>query len=304
MRAPRGAIAQTEVGRSHEQFIEAVEPSTVLVKIQYARQFIKRGITAADRFPDETTVVTTTSIRDRKRAALPLEHNGFKMGEVDIIREFAPDFHVPADRSDYKDFPDDKRFERVTECMEGTLTVANHIADHGLDTRILPWFKGVTREERQLAYRTIEQLGLNYGVFYANPYFQNGNRWRELVDDLEYIAEESTALMDHTDKINICVLGCQSPAVLSELPDAVVASSGLWVGQNRRWRGKITPTKQSADEMQRIYADARARVRDALGLQEVPDSQQPATAQTQAQPHAEGIEGNQRTRETTTPARE
>ena len=265
---PQGTIAQVETGRAHKQFVDTVEPDYVLLKIQYARQLLKRGVTADERFPDGTQVITTTSIRDGINAALPLEHNGHKRGEWDIVREFEPDHHIPADRSDYIDFPEEKRYNRVRECMEGTITIANHVADAGLDTTVLPWIKGVTRDERWLSYRTIEQLGIDYAVFYANSYFnsQGGNRRRQLIEDLEYIVDESSELMNRIDSFNICVLNCQSPRLLAEFPDEVVASSGLWVGQNRGWRETVSPTKQSEETIREIFESVDQRVSEALGL--------------------------------------
>lgn len=273
MGKPRGTIVQTELGQAHKDFIQAVEPDFVLVKIHYARQFLKRGITADDRFPSDTQVITTTSIRDDKNSALPGEHNGYRRGEWDIVREFEPDYHIPSDESDYLDFPDEKRYNRVQDCMEGTVNMANHIADADIATRILPWFKGVTKKERLTTYRTVEQLGLDYMVFYANGYFngRDGNYRRELVEDLELIVDEATTVMNHIDDIEICVLNCQSPNLLSKFPDEVVASSGLWVGQNRGWREKIVPTKQTDTEMREIFDDVDERVCEALGVQ--PDRQ-------------------------------
>lgn len=270
MRFPRGTIVQAERGRAHQTFVQAVEPEFVLLKIQYARQLVKRGKTAADHFPEGVNVITTTSIRDKINAALPLEGNGYKMGEWDIVREFEPDFHIPADRSDYEDFDDDKRYERVRDCMKGTLTMANHVADSDVETTILPWVKGVTRDERWLTWKTIEQLGMDYVVFYANGYFNggDGNHRRKLIEDLEYLVDEGTSLMDHTDELEVCVLNCQSPRLLERMPSEVVASSGLWVGQSRGWREKVTPTKQSEAEMREIFEDVDERVRDALELSE------------------------------------
>jgi len=265
---PQGTVVQTERGTAHQQFVETARPQYVLLKINYARQLVKRGLTAEDHFPKGVSVITSTAIRDGVNAALPLEGNDYKMGEWDIVEAFEPDFHIPTDRSDYFDFSDEKRYERIRECMKGTLAMANHVAERGLSTTILPWLKGVTREERWLTYRTIEQLGMDYVAFYANGYFngRDGNYRRELIEDLEYLVDEATALLDHTDEIEVFVLNCQSPMLLERMPAAVVASSGLWVGQNRRWRKKVTPTTQSAEEVRKIFDDVDERVQEALGV--------------------------------------
>lgn len=279
---PRGTIVQTERGRAHRTFIDTVQPEYVLLKIQYARQLLKRGKTA-DQFPEEVAVITTTSIRDGINAALPLESNGYKRGEWDIVREFEPDFHIPADRSDYQDFDDETRYERVRDCMKGTIAMANHVAESDISTTVLPWIKGVSSEERRLTWKTIEQLGMEYVVFYANGYFNDGggNRRRQLVEDLEYLVEEGTSVMDHTDELEICVLSCQSPQLLEKMPSEVVASSGLWVGQNRGWRDTVHPTTQSTAEIREIFTDVNERVRDALGLEQQGQALEPAETATQ-----------------------
>lgn len=264
---PQGVVAQVERGHAHRTFANAVEPRYALLKINYARQLLDAGETADSWFPESTQVITSTAIRDNRNAALPLEHNGFKRGELDIVREFEPDFHIPADRSDYTDYDDAKRYQRVKKCMEGTIAMANHVADHDLETTILPFLKGVTQRERWLCYKTCEQLGLDYAVFYANGYFNDGTGVRidDLVADLQHISEESAELVDSADgPLRLAVLNCLSPQVLERFPDCVEAASGLWVGQNRGWREKVTPTKQSEAEMQRIFADVEQRVDAAL----------------------------------------
>jgi hypothetical protein len=281
---PRGVIAQTERGSAHSEFVETVQPEHVLLKIQYARQLLKRGVTADERFPDDVTVITTTSIRDGTNAALPLEGTEHKRGEREIVRDFEPDYHIPADRADYIDFSDEKRYERVEECMTGTLTMANHVKDDGVSTKILPWVKGVTPNERWLSYRTIEQLGLDYGVYYCNGYFNDRSgdvmqRIDDLIADVDVIIEEANEMMNHTDDFKLCLLSCLSPNILQQVHENVVAASGLWVRQDRGWREKIVPTKQSDERMNEIYDDAERRILAALGesADESDDEQETST---------------------------
>lgn len=274
---PTGAIAQVESGPAHQKFVNKVEPQHALVKIQHARRLLNSGETASSWSPEGTTVITSTAIRDKRNNALPLEHNGFKRGEWDIVREFEPDFHLPADRPDYVDVEAGARYEEIESCMAGTLTLANHLADGELDTTVIPWIKGVTPAERRLAYRTIEQLGMEFAAFYANGYFNDGSgvRIEDLIADVEQITTETAeADIGGEGPLDIIVLNCLSPNVLRKLPENVVAGSGLWVGQNRGWREKVTPTTQTGEEMREIYGDVCDRVAEALGQQtEEPRSQ-------------------------------
>ncbi|WP_210408993.1 hypothetical protein [Halorhabdus rudnickae] len=265
---PEGAVALVEAGRGHHDFLEAVKPRYAIMKYHHANRLLKRGETAESWFPEETTVITSTNVIDNRNAPIPLEDNGHRRGEIDIVREFEPDFHIPADRSDYRDFDDAKRYEKTKECMTGTVTVANHIADHGLETRVIPFVKTTTPAERELCYRTIDQLGYPYAAVYCNQYFNDGRGVLidELLEDLEMLARESKRAVEVTgdSPLRLLTVSLLSPNVLERGPDAVVAGSGQMVGTERGWRESIKPRVQEADEMRRVYADVEERVAAAL----------------------------------------
>lgn len=266
---PTGAVALVEPGYGHKEFVHKAKPRYALMKYHHANRLLKAGETADSWFPDETQVITTTNIIDSRNVTIPLEHNGHRRGEIDIVREFGPDYHIPADRSDYIDFPDDLRYEKVKECMMGTLTIANHIADDNLDTQVIPFLKTATPKERRLCYRTIEQLGLDYAAVYCNQYFNDGNGIEidTLLSDLELLATESASEFGDDDSpLRLLTISCLSPNVLSEAPNAVVAGSGQMVGTDRGWRESITPTKQTESTVKSIYADVEQGVSDALNV--------------------------------------
>ncbi|WP_152520742.1 hypothetical protein [Halorhabdus tiamatea] len=265
---PQGSIALVEPGHAHRAFLEAVEPRYAMMKYHHANRLLKAGETAESWFPDGTDVITTTNVVDNRNAPIPLEDNGYRRGEVDIIEDFGPDYHIPADRSDYQDLEDGHRYQRTKECMTGTVTVANHIADHGLDTQVIPFMKTTTPAERELCYRTIEQLGLDFAAVYCNQYFNDGRGVLidQLLEDLELVASESRSAVSSAgdDPLRLLTVSLLSPNVLARAPDAVVAGSGQMVGTDRGWRESIKPTKQSSEEMREIYADVEAAVAEAL----------------------------------------
>jgi hypothetical protein len=270
---PRGAIALVEPGHAHKKFLHKAEPRYALIKYHHANRLLKAGETADSWFPDATQVITTTSVIDHRNVTIPLEHNGHRRGEVDIVREFGPDYHIPADRADYIDFPDELRYEKTKECMTGTMAMANHIAAADLDTQIIPWIKTATPKERQLCYRTAEQLGLDFAAIYCNPYFNGsgGIQIADLIDDLEMITTESATAGEDDSPLNLLTISCLSPNVLSRVPDSVVAATGQMVGTDRGWRNSITPTKQTETEVKEIYADVEVRVANALGVSDSVD---------------------------------
>jgi hypothetical protein len=195
---PQGAIALVEPGIAHRDFLEAARPRYAMLKYHHANRLLKAGETAESWFPDETRVITTTNVIDHRNATIPLEHNGHRRGEIDIVREFGPDYHIPADRPDYVDMGDAERYESTKECMVGTVAMANLIADAGLDTRVIPFVKTATPAERELAYRTIDQLGMDYAAVYCNQYFNDGRGVLidELLEDLDVVAREGERVLD------------------------------------------------------------------------------------------------------------
>lgn len=266
---PKGGVALVEPGHGHKKFVHKATPRYALIKLHHANRLLKNNETADTWFPDETQVITSTNIIDERNVTIPLEHNGHRRGEIDIVREFGPDFHIPADRSDYITYSDEYRYEKTKECMVGTVAIANHIADEGLDTKIIPLVKTATPEERTLCYQTISQLGLDYAAVYCNQYFNDGRGLLidELQHDLELIANESEDKVESADPtLQLFTISCLSPNLLAEVPDAVIAGSGQMVGTDRGWRESITPTSQSSSRVKTIYADIEMRVADVLDI--------------------------------------
>lgn len=261
---PQGAIALVEPGHAHQAFLEAAKPRYAMLKYHHANRLLKLGETADSWFPDETTVVTTTNVIDHRNATIPLEGNGYRRGEIDIVREFGPDYHIPADRPDYLDYSDEKRYERTKECMVGTIAMANYIASEDLDVQLIPFVKTSTPAERELAYRTIDQLGLDFAAVYCNQYFNDGRGVLidELLEDLEVVAREGEELLGRP--LRLLTVSCLSPNVLDRAPAAVEAASGQMVGTDRGWRETIAPTRQTDGEVRDVYVDVEERVAAAL----------------------------------------
>lgn len=265
---PRGAIALVEPTHGHRQFLDKATPRYALLKYHHANRLLDRGETADSYFPDETDVITTTTVVDNRNHPIPLEHNGHRRGEAEIVKQFRPDYHIPADRADYTTYTDDYRLEKVKECMHGTVTIHNHIEDSNLDTQLIPFIKTATPTERTVCYKIIDHLGLDHAALYCNPYFNSGDGVNidELLTDIDDISAESRT-HGFDDGLNLVLLNCLSPNVLSDAHSNVVAGSGLIVGADRGWRRSITPTKQSASTVESIYAtDVEQPVADALAV--------------------------------------
>lgn len=290
---PRGAIALVEPTIGHKKFLHKAKPRFALMKYHHANRLLKRGETAESWFPDSTKVITTTNIVDERNAPIPIENNGHRDGEIDIVEQFQPDFHIPADRSDYLDYDDDYRYEKTKGCMRGTIAMQNLITDAGVDTEIIPFIKTATPKERTLCYATINQFGWDHAAIYCNRYFNDGRgvQIEELIDDLQMVADETTDVGPDGTPLNLVTISCLSPNVLSRVPDTVVAGSGQMVGTDRGWRDSITPTTQSDQEVTNIYADVEHRVADALDVNPDLDRYKKETASKTTPAHKEPDRG-------------
>lgn len=242
---PRGFIAGVEAQRSHIDFIEKANPEAIMLKVTHARRLLKREppITAEDLAP-HSTVITTSTVNDDELSRLTTTH------EVEIVSEFAPDFHIPSDVEAYRGQPAADRAEAINHLISGTREVAKNLADRGCGTRCLPLVKGLYHRERVPSYALAEELGCGTVCFYATQYFTNGLKIHQLVSDLEKISEEAPSL-------DILVIGAGGRS-LGKLPPAVRAASS----QNQ-WRSRITtdtPVEKAQDILSELEQAAKTNL--------------------------------------------
>ncbi|PSQ44833.1 hypothetical protein BRD17_02975 [Halobacteriales archaeon SW_7_68_16] len=251
---PRGPVPRVEVQWSHREFLDAVEPDTAMMKLTHARRLVKRDESLADFFGPDTTVITTSTVSDENLNLITWER------ELAIVEELEPAFHVPTDYPTYQDDDDDERFRNVQNCMEGTLWMADRLAD--AETDLIPLVKGFDRRERELCYRTAEELGVERCAFYGVQYFDGAIRIDDLVTDVSTIADESG--------FSILLIGLMSPTTLRRMPPEVVAAAG-----QTAWRQEIKPRKHDPATMRHVYDEIAEDVTAAL-----------------SQPHLGGVDGD------------
>lgn len=251
---PTGLIPAVEAQWSHSEFVDAVVPDTVVLKINHARRLLKRGEDAASYFPAGTDVITTTTISDEQLALISWDT------EYEIVEQFAPDYHIPADESVYLIDDPDQRTENIIECMHGTLSIARRFDENDVETEVIPLIKGLSPVERAMCYETLDDnsAGITgeYVAYYATQYYTGGQgaRTGELVSDINAIAEEYDP--------SILLLGALAPSALERMPTNVIAASG----QNA-WRKRTTPRTQSPAEIREVFADLTADVEAALATE-------------------------------------
>lgn len=245
-----GAIPRVEAQWSHTRFVEAVGPDHVMLGIDHANRIYDTEVDDSP-YPDETSIITTTTIKDEKLARSSWE------AELEVVETTNPAYHIPTDYPVYGDDLDEERIENARQCATGTLWIAEQLSEDS-NTELIPLIKGTTERERDWGYRACEALGADLAAVYAAQYFLvgGGGGRAALIRDLDAIYEETDGNLD------ILVIGLLSPNYLSHLPENVVAAAG----QNT-WREPVAPRKQDEETMTNIYHDLSEKVAQSLSKQ-------------------------------------
>jgi len=246
--APTGPVLLVEP--QHEPFYTDHSQSlTVTIRINHVRTLVNRGETAETHFGDNTTVITTTTVNDRRLARLDWET------ERDLVCRFNPDYHVPCDYPVYKEDDPAERRTHVRKCLKGTIWMATQL--HGVKTRVIPLLKGETAGERGLCHRVFAHLGVDYCVFYGTQYFTASIGFYKLLEDLRQAVSEAP-------RLKIMLIGLQAAHRLEQLPPQVVAAAG------QRWIDEVQFRKRSCNEAQQQYTVMDQNITAALGHGQMP----------------------------------
>lgn len=235
------AIPRVEATRSHRLFVEKARPDAVMVNLVHARQIVKRGETAASYFPEGVTVIATSTISDTQLHLMTWER------ERDIIAEFQPDYHIPTDQPVYEDHDSETRRENIADMARGAYWMNDRV-----DATVVPLIKGLTTEEREIAYRALEALGTRTAAFYAAQYFNSGGNYiAELESDVEKVLNERD--------VDLLLIGLLSPEYVGRMPDGV-----RWVAGQTQWRERVAPTQQDSVEVATEWEALRTTIEDAV----------------------------------------
>lgn len=213
-----GVVNRVKVPNVNEReaVLNDLSIDTVMLSIDSARKLIDiHGETARTYFRDNQTVITTTTVHDDKLKELDW------LKELDIVRRFGPDFHIPTEYSVYESsMSSSEQQKAISDCMEGTEWFAKRLENHS--TTVLMQAKGWLPWHFELCQPTMERLSTDFLVFYAAGYEA---RVYEPKADLE-------TLVSVLNPSGILVIGKQSTRFLRRAPPEVVAAAG------GHWRGK------------------------------------------------------------------
>lgn len=226
--SPEGIIPRVEPQPKHREFVDTVQPPYVMLKITDARRLAKRGETAASYFGSVPTVITTSTVRDSDLFLLKW------LDEYEILEQFQPDYHIPADQSIYQLQPEDDRTELVKRSLEGYLAIKqllaeNQAAFNGSPPTLIPLLKGVTSEEQNICLQVFADEDVELAAFYAVQYFTTDGQPRtdELVEDLHDLTNRSP------DDLSYLIIGGLGPSLTDRYPPAVDAAAGFTAWYSR-----------------------------------------------------------------------
>jgi hypothetical protein len=240
---PSGAIARVQALDKHKRFIEAAEPAWISLKMHHLKTLVKDGETADSWTPDNTSVITTSTIPDERLDGFPVHH------EVQLIEAFDPAVHIGGDLSVYDGVSRLERAETIQEYMKNAIYVKNEVSTN---TKIVPLIKGFTPSEQELCFRGLKYFDHDYVAYYTSQLFTSGNinRMDDLMVDLERVNGCTDAKV-----ISIGMLA----ESLREMPSAVVASAGF-----SRWHNRVDAESDSERKMRRVWEEIEADVYDYL----------------------------------------
>lgn len=213
-----GVVNRVKVPDTNERRVVLTDPSieTIMLPIDCVRRLVNHhGETARRYFRDDQTIITTTTAHDDTLKELDW------MEELDIVRRFGPDYHIPTEYSVYESSMSPLEQERaIADCMDGTEWFAKRLENH--TTSVLLQAKGWLPWHYELCRPTMKHLDTDFLVFYAAGYQA---RVYELKADLD-------ALISVLKPSGILLIGKQSTRFLSKAAPEIVAAAGA------RWRRK------------------------------------------------------------------
>lgn len=200
---------------------------TVMPSIGSVRKLVNHhNETASTYFREDQTVITTTTTYDKTLKDLDWST------ELDLIRRFGPDYHIPTEYSVYQTMSESEQRRAIDDCMEGTEWFAKRLRNHSIE--VLVQAKGWLDWHFGRCQSTIRNLSTDFVVFYATGY---GNRIYDLLEDLK-------TLISTLNPSGILLIGKQSSRFLEKAPPEVVAAAGTrWWRKSGLKEGKHNPRK-------------------------------------------------------------
>lgn len=218
---PKGIIPRIQKQVRHQKFVRNnPHLDKVMLGIDDAARLLGKGEVFTSYFCSSVDPITTSTIHDQPLGELRWTY------EESVVRAVGSRYHIPTDYWVYGDMEPEDRRTNIQLMMEGTEWFHRRLADSTI--QVVPLVSGVTRKEREICYRTFNELGLSYCAVYGAQYFGGGmgNGINKLNNYIRDIVSEYP--LD-----GILLIGLQAADYLHRLPPEVVAVAGQrWISRS------------------------------------------------------------------------
>lgn len=249
---PVGIIPRIESSQMHLEFVRNNQHiDWIMIDIHRAEALLNKGVTAND-IGNDIKIITTTTVADEILAKYFLEK------ELEVVKKFQPDCHIPCDYPVYAKQPEKDRIWFLNTYIKELERFNNESKD--LDIPLIPLIKGTNYNERKICYDCFDKLNINYAAYYAAQHFgkRGGNRIKELCNEIRGIVSESKLKY-------LMVIGLQSLNGIDRLPPQVIAAAGL-----KQWRTKsqlgMVPIEQACENYYRWKNEAESKLSCGLDV--------------------------------------
>jgi hypothetical protein len=224
--------------------------STILVQLTDAETLVNQSETANSYFPASINIITTSTVNDHYLSGLHWRD------ELEIVREFAPDYHIPCDLPVYRRNDRSVRRERISKYFNRVLAFAQAADDASFE--VIPLAKALTQEEWKMAKESFDLLEVEVYALYGTQYFLEEGGFSQLLSDLRVAASTNP-------NRDILLIGLLSPRLLQHLPPQVTTAAGL-----NQWRTKVNLRDVPPAAYQDKFVVLQERVNSALGRGQAP----------------------------------
>lgn len=213
---PKGIVQTIQLRhKKHETYLKGNEDDlTVMLKLKSVNSLVNQFDNPRSLLEPHHKVVTSSAMHDDTLLNWPWNR------EAKVVKKFQPDFHLPGDRSIYRNMSRKKQKEALMRWAKGTRYVTSELSD--TDVTLIPFVKGWEEWHFEYCTQILKPLGYENCAFYASGY---KNRINELETHIR-------RLVSIFQPKNVLTIGPQSKRHLECLPPEVVAAAGT------RWRRK------------------------------------------------------------------
>jgi len=231
---PEGIIPRIQKQIWHKKFArDNPYCDTVMLGVDDAEKLLNTGEILSSYFCPNLDFITTSTIHDQPLGELRWTQ------EANIVKALSPQYHIPTDYWVYGDMDPEDRETNIGDMMEGTEFLIRQLVDE--PTTVIPLVSGTTREDREICYRTFDELGISYAAVYGSQYFGGsmGNGINKLNNYIRDIVSEY-------EFDGLLLIGLQSADYLQCLPPEIVAAAGQrWIYQSEL---RELPIEESKDQ--------------------------------------------------------